>query len=106
MDERELEQYFNKLRDGVNLTDEEMRKLARDTSAVAKTMDAMGATLKHLGKQALDVGKKLYEGQQGASVYNDAITNTTDALDKFLSAIGPLGKVFGFFFKEIGRAHV
>jgi hypothetical protein len=102
MDERELQQLFEKLQSGVDLTDQEMRKLARDTSLAAKSMDVMGATLKHLGKQAMDVGKKLYEGQQGASVYNDAITNTTEALGNFLSALGPLGKVLGFFVKAVG----
>jgi len=102
MDERELQQLFEKLQSGVQLTDEEMRKLARDTSAVDRAMQTMAKSFAFLGKQALDVGKKLYSGEQGASVYNDAITNSADALGNFLSVLGPLGKVMGFLVKAFG----
>jgi len=102
MDERELQQLFEKLQSGVQLTDEEMRKLARDTSAVDRAMQTMAKSFAFLGKQALDVGKKLHSGEQGASVYNDAITNSADALGNFLSVLGPLGKVMGFLVKAFG----
>jgi muramidase (phage lysozyme) len=102
MDERELQQLFEKFQSGVQLTDEEMRKLARDSSAASKAMENAGKIFVHLGKQAVDLTKKLYDGQQGASVYNDAITNTTDALDKFVSNFGILGKAAGFLIKAIG----
>lgn len=102
MDEQELQRLFEKLQSGVQLTDDEMRKLAKDTSAAQRALDGLGTSLKFLGKQAMDVGKKLYEGEQGASVYNDAIKSTTDALGTFLGALGPLGKVLGFLVKAVG----
>jgi len=99
MDERELEQLFEKLRSGADLTDDEMRRLGRNTGSVSKAFE-------FLGKQSMDLGAKLYKGTQGAAVYNDAIKSSADALGNaagtLIKNLGPLGKVLGLTVKSIG----
>lgn len=103
MDEQELQRIFDKLNSGVELTDEEMKKLAANTSVAAAAMASLNGGLKVLGKSALDVAGKMYKGEQGASAYNDAITKSTDALGDFLGSLGMVGKILGFFVKQVGK---
>ena len=85
MDERELQEIIRKLNEGFALTDEEMKKLSGDTGKASKAMEFLAGTATALGKSALDVSKKMYEGAKGASAYNDAITGTTDAVGDLAS---------------------
>lgn len=103
MDEQELQRIFDKLNSGVELTDEEMKKLAANTSFAAAAMANLGNGFKVLGKSALDVAGKMYKGEQGAAAYNDAITKSTDALGDFIANFGILGKIIGFFVKAAGK---
>jgi hypothetical protein len=102
MDEQELQRLFEKFQSGVKLTDDEMQKLAKDASLANRALANMGSALGSLTKHATNLGKKLYEGEQGASVYNDAIKSGTDAFGDLLGALGPLGKVLGFLVKAFG----
>lgn len=103
MDEQEFNEIIRKLNAGLELTDEEMKKLAGSTGLAAAALASLGGGLKVLGKSALDIADKMYKGEQGASAYNDAITKSTDALGDFLSQLGLLGKVIGFFVKAAGK---
>jgi hypothetical protein len=102
MDEQELQRLFEKFQSGVKLTDDEMQKLAKDASLANRALSSMGSALGSLTKHATNLGKKLYEGEQGASVYNDAIKSGTDAFGDLLGALGPLGKILGFLVKAFG----
>lgn len=103
MDEQELQRIFDKLNAGVDLTDEEMKKLAANTSVAAAAMQSLNNGLKVLGKSALDVAGKMYKGEQGAAAYNDAITKSTDALGDFIGKFGLIGKVIGTLVKAAGK---
>lgn len=103
MDDQELSEIIRKLNAGLQLTDDEMKKLAGSSSAAASAMQSLGGGLKVLGKSALDLASKMNKGEQGLSVYNDAVTKSTDALGDFISNFGLLGKVVGFFVKAAGK---
>ena len=102
MDEQELQRLFEKFQSGVKLTDDEMQKLAKDASLANRALSNMGSALGSLTKHAINLGKKLYDGEQGASAYNDAIKSGTDAFGDLLGSLGPLGKVLGFLVKAFG----
>lgn len=102
MDEQELQRIFEKLRDGVELTEEELAKLAKNASAADQAMNQFGKTLKVLGKGFLSYNKSLYDGAQGASTFNSAIETATDAAADLAGAFGPLGKAVGFLIKLLG----
>ena len=86
---------FEKFQSGVKLTDDEMQKLAKDASLANRALDSMSKGLFNLGKSALNLGKKLYEGEQGAAANNEMVQTATDALSDFASNFGIIGKVIG-----------
>ena len=93
--EQELQRMFEKFQSGVKLTDDEMQKLAKDASLANRALDSMSKGLFNLGKSALNLGKKLYEGEQGAAANNEMVQTATDALSDFASNFGIIGKVIG-----------
>ncbi len=102
MDEQELQSILEKLRNGVELTTEEMNKLAAGADGSTKSLKAMDVALKTAVKGVTDITKKLVAGSQGASVYNDTISDTTNAIGKLASQFGVLGKGVGFLIGAIG----
>jgi LAS superfamily LD-carboxypeptidase LdcB len=55
----------------------------------------LNKSLKSLGNATLGLGQAMLKGEQGASVYNNSINATADALDAFLSKFGFWGKLLG-----------
>jgi len=102
MDEQELQRLFEKFQSGVKLTDDEMQKLAKDASLANRALDSMSKGLFNLGKSALNLGKKLYEGEQGAAANNEMVQTATDALSDFASNFGIIGKIIGKLFSALG----
>jgi len=102
MDEQELQRLFEKFQSGVKLTDDEMQKLAKDASLANRALDSMSKGLFNLGKSALNLGKKLYEGEQGAAANNEMVQTATDALSDFASNFGIIGKVIGKLISAFG----
>jgi hypothetical protein len=79
-----------------------MQKLAKDASLSNRALDKMGSALGSLTKHALSLSKKLYEGEQGASVFNDTIKSGTDTFGDFLLKGNLVAKFFGVLVKAIG----
>lgn len=104
MDENELQNILQKLRDGVQLTDDELRKLAGSSKAAAAAMTGLQKTIAGLGKTAFDLTKKMADGAKGASAYNDAIESGSNAVADFAGKFGFAGKVLGGFARAIGFA--
>lgn len=102
-DEQIDPEIIRKLNEGLALTDDEMQKLANNANAANKAMGALGQTLGKLGNSAIALGKKMYEGEQGMSAYNDAITSTTDALGDLLEKIPLVGKALAFLARSAGK---
>ena len=100
--EQELQRMFEKFQSGVKLTDDEMQKLAKDASLANRALDSMSKGLFNLGKSALNLGKKLYEGEQGAAANNEMVQTATDALSDFASNFGIIGKVIGKLISAFG----
>ena len=104
MDEIELQNILQKLKDGVQLTDDEMKKLSGSSKAAAAAMAGLQKTIVGLGKTAVDITKKMADGAKGASVYNDAIQSGTDAVADFAGKFGFVGKILGGFARAVGFA--
>ena len=104
MDEIELQNILQKLKDGVQLTDDEMKKLSGSSKAAAAAMAGLQKTIVGLGKTAVDITKKMADGAKGASVYNDAIQSGTDAVADFAGKFGFVGKMLGGFARAVGFA--
>lgn len=102
MDEQELQAIFEKLRNGVELTNEEMTKLSQSAGNSSKALNAMNSTLASLGRGVVDVTKKMTSGAQGASAYNSAIGDAAGAVSKVAGQFGILGKGLGFLVQAIG----
>ena len=100
--EQELQRMFEKFQSGVKLTDDEMQKLAKDASLANKALDSMSRGLFNLSKSALNLGKKLYEGEQGAAANNEMVKTATDAVADFASIFGVVGKVIGKLISAFG----
>lgn len=94
---------IRKLNAGLELTAEEQAKLAASAGSAAKALNMMTGTLKALGKEVGALGVKMYKGEQGAAVFNDAVTKSTDALGNLLSMIPLVGKALGFLVKGVGK---
>jgi len=102
MDEQELQAIMEKLRNGVELTNEEMIKLSQSAGNSSKALNAMNSTLASLGRGVVNVAKQMTDGAKGASVYNSAISDTTDAVSKVAGQFGILGKGLGLLVQAIG----
>jgi hypothetical protein len=90
MDERELEQLFDKFRNGVDLTDQEMRKLGRGTSEFGKTLKSVGLDLtKTMGGFA----KGLAEGATDFKQLNPVIDGVVGGLGEMAKAIPYAGNL-------------
>jgi hypothetical protein len=94
---------IRKLNAGLELTAEEQAKLAASAGGAAKALNTMTSNLKALGKEVGALGAKMYKGEQGASVFNDAITKSTDALGDFIAMIPIVGKIMGGLVKGVGK---
>jgi len=84
MDERELEQLFEKLRTGADLTDQELRKLGRGTSEFGESLKKAGLDL---SKTMGGFAKNLAEGATDFKQLNPIIDGVTGALGEMAKAI-------------------
>lgn len=95
MTEQEIEQMFEKLRNGSELSSEELTKLSKNSKEASAMMQRMEKGLKSLSGHIGDLARGMNEGQQGASIYNKQITAAGDALGDFAGMFGIVGKVIG-----------
>ena len=56
---------------------------------------AMRASMAQLGTSMKALGSAMVKGEEGASIYNQGLTSAADAVDKFASQFGFLGKLLG-----------
>jgi len=83
---------------GTTLAFEEAQKSIRNYTF------ELNKSLKSLGNATLGMGEALLKGEKGASVYNNSINATADALDAFLSKFGFWGKMLGGVLFATSRA--
>jgi len=95
MTEQEIEQMFEKLRNGSELSGEELAKLSKNSKEASDMMKGLQKGLKSLGGHIGDLTRGMNEGQQGASIYNKQITAAGNALGDFAGMFGVFGKVIG-----------
>jgi soluble cytochrome b562 len=95
MTEQEIEQMFEKLRNGSELSGEELAKLSKNSKEASDMMKGLQKGLKSLGGHIGDLARGMNEGQQGASIYNKQITAAGNALGDFAGMFGVFGKVIG-----------
>lgn len=84
MDERELEQLFDKFRNGIDLTDQEMRKLGRGTSEFGQSLKKVGLDL---SKTMLGFSKSLAEGATDFKQLNPVIDGVVGGLGEMAKAL-------------------
>jgi uncharacterized protein YktB (UPF0637 family) len=102
MDEQELQRLFEKFQSGIQPTSDELKKLAENASLTDKALNSMNKGLLNLSKSALNLGKKLYEGEQGAAANNEMVKTATDAVADFASIFGVVGKIIGKLIQAFG----
>lgn len=95
MTEQEIEQMFEKLRSGSELSSEELTKLSKNSKEASAMMQRMEKGLKSLTGHIGDLAQGMNEGRQGASIYNKQVTAAGDALADFAGMFGVFGKVIG-----------
>jgi soluble cytochrome b562 len=95
MTEQEIEQMFEKLRNGSELSSEELTKLSKNSKEASDMMKGLQKGLKSLGGHIGDLAQSMNDGRQGASIYNKQVTAAGDALADFAGMFGVFGKVIG-----------
>lgn len=86
MDERELQLLFEKLQQGVDLTDEELRKLGRGTSEFGKNLRQAG----------IDVSKTMGRFAQGLAEGATDFKSLNPVIDGVTGALGDMAKAIPF----------
>lgn len=104
MDEQELERIIEKLNNGLQLTDDEMKKLAGSTSNATKALDGMKKGLAALGKGVGETAKSMYAGQQGAKAFNSAMDSMVEGVASLLEIIPVVGTNLAKAVRTVGGA--
>ena len=61
----------------------------------------LNASLKQLGTSFKALGKDIYNGKQGVSTYNDALSSGADAVENYAKKFGPAGVALGKFTQAV-----
>jgi len=105
MDENELQEAIFRLnevmreindanRRGVNVSKElykELENLKRKINESKKASDGLGGAFGDLGRSALDLGRSMYRGEQGASVFADSVESAANVISAAILLIPGIG---------------
>ena len=102
-DEQLDPEIIRKLNAGIALSADETARLAANASLATKALMSTTASLKAMGKSVGDLGKAMYQGEQGTAMFGRATMSATESVGDLVSEFGLLGKVLGFFIKSVGK---
>ena len=102
--------YNEALAAGTPITKEMNDRLRDATKGIKDYSATLRSSLKDLGQASKQLGKDLYEGKKGASVFNDSLDKAADAASNMAAGFGPLGiavglavKAFSFFVTQVNK---
>jgi putative chitinase len=93
--------YNDAIASGAPITKDLAQQMKDATIGVKNYSAQLKQSLQQLGTSIKTLGKDLYDGKTGASMFNSSISAGADAVDKYASKFGPAGRAVGLMTKAV-----